>query len=310
MYSSDFVKMIIKVHKNRKILNMTVKEIAVFYEISKQSIYNWVHGKCSKKERQLTKQIYKETDKKYVKYVLKYVKDNPQFNIKDLLRNLMTLFEIAISKQTLYNILKKNNITRKRIQIDKYPHKKEKYDNELKELQSKIKHRKDRIMSFDETGIQINAVNNYGWSPKGEQCLIECPHKNIDVRYSLLFAITKKKVVSYYLKKGTINGIDFNNFMKGLHKKNGRYKYLMDNARIHHAKVIDEDIKKNIIYNVPYRPQFNPIEYVNNELKRQLKQKKINSEKELREIINKFMKDSTKKGLSAYFDKAYANLAV
>ncbi len=41
MYSHDFIKVILKVYNNLKRLNMTVKKIASFYEISKQSIYNW-----------------------------------------------------------------------------------------------------------------------------------------------------------------------------------------------------------------------------------------------------------------------------
>jgi len=37
MYSIDFINMIIKVYNNRKTLNMTVSQIATFYEISRQA---------------------------------------------------------------------------------------------------------------------------------------------------------------------------------------------------------------------------------------------------------------------------------
>jgi transposase len=41
---------------------------------------------------------------------------------------------------------------------------------------------------------------------------------------------------------------------------------LMDNAKIHHTKKLKEYInKKNIkvLYNIPYCPEFNPIENIN-----------------------------------------------
>jgi len=157
---------------------------------------------------------------------------------------------------------------------------------------------------------EITSKSNYGWSERGIKCVLKIPHKNKDVRFSLLFAITKKKIVKYYLKKGTINGEDFNNFMEGLDEKYKRYKYLMDNARIHHSKQIKEEIKKKIIYNVPYRPEYNPIKYVNNELKRQIKEQIINNEKEVREVIEKYIKGSAKKGLEKYYEKSYNNLGI
>lgn len=314
MYSYDFIKTIIKVYDNRKRLNMTVNmtvnEIGIFYEISKQSIYNWLKGnlKLNKNKRVFVRSIHK--DKKYIEYVIKYVKENPQFIIKDLLRNLILLFETGITKQTIYNILKRENITRKIVQVNKYPHTQEKYESEIKKLQKMIKNRKDRIISIDETSIQLNIKCKYGWSLKGDKCIIKSPHRNKNVRYSLLFAISKKRVIKYYLKEGTINGEDYKKFIEEVDKKYKIYKYLMDNARIHHTKIINENVKKKFIYNVPYSPEFNPIEYVNNELKRQIKMKDIKNENELKIFIEMFIKRSQKDGYDRYFEKSYKNLGI
>jgi hypothetical protein len=59
-----------------------------------------------------------------------------------------------------------------------------------------------------------------------------------------------------------------------------------------------------MIYNVPYSPQFNPIEYVNNELKRQIKISKINNRNELNDFMKRFVKENNKKGYKGYFEKA------
>ncbi len=53
---------------------------------------------------------------------------------------------------------------------------------------------------------------------------------------------------------------------------------------------------------------YNPIEYVNNELKRYIKEKTINTEEQLRTIIEKFMKECSKKGMSKYYKKHMKNL--
>jgi len=75
---------------------------------------------------------------------------------------------------------------------------------------------------------------------------------------------------------------------------------------IHRTKIISDNIKSRMIYNVPYSPQFNPIEYVNNELKRQIYTENIKNEKELR----RFVKENNKNGYRGYFNKAYELLKV
>ena len=73
--------------------------------------------------------------------------------------------------------------------------------------------------------------------------------------------------------------------MKKNDKANCRYKYLLDNVVIHKTKIISENLRKNMIYNIPYSPQFNPIEYVNNELKRQIKLVEIIIKKNMGDIL-------------------------
>lgn len=312
MYSIDFINMVIKVYNNRKSLNMTVVQIATFYEISKQSIYNWLNGKYNLNKNNKRIYIRKESeyDKKYIKYILSYVTKNPQFLIKHLIERLKLLFGIAISKNTIYMILKKNNITRKIVQINKYPHNTDKYLYDLKRLQKELKHRKKRIISIDETSINLNNINNYGWSKKGNKCIIHKKHKNKNVRFSLLFGISRSKIIDYVIKEGTINGSDFNNYINKIDNNKSNYKYLLDNAVIHKTKIINNDIRKKFIYNVPYSPQFNPIEYVNNELKRQIKISNINNKTELVIFINNFVRKINKKGLKNYFNKSYELIGI
>jgi transposase-like protein len=65
-----------------------------------------------------------------------------------------------------------------------------------------------------------------------------------------------------------------------------------------------------MIFNVPYSPQFNPIEYVNNELKRQIRTQNIQNKKELIKFLELFIKKSSKKGFKNYFKKSYDLLGI
>ena len=78
---------------------------------------------------------------------------------------------------------------------------------------------------------------------------------------SLLLAISKNKIVNYHIKEGSFKGVKFNEFMDETVNINGHYKYLMDDARTHHNKLLNPLIKSKIIYNLPYCPSYNPIEY-------------------------------------------------
>ena len=312
MYSFDFISIVLKAYNNRTTLNMTVVQIATFYEVSKQSIYNWIG--CNYNLNKNNKRIYirknSEYDKKYIKYVLSYVNKNPQFIMKNLLQQLNLLFGINVCKNTIYMILKKNNITRKIVQINKYPHSTDKYLTDLKRLQKEIKNRKKRIISIDETAINIDNIGNYGWSDRGKRCIINKKHRNKGVRFSLLFGISRSKIIGYAIKEGSFKGPDFSEYMNKINNKYTRYKYLLDNAVIHRARIINNDIRKKFIYNVPYSPQFNPIEYVNNELKRQIKIANIKNKNELIIFMDKFVKQTNKKGLKKYFEKSYNLIGV
>ena len=69
----------------------------------------------------------------------------------------------------------------------------------------------------------------------------------------------------------------------------------MDNARTHHSVIFKqfiEDNKLNIIYNVPYRPEFNPIEKVFSKIKFLIRSKNNNNDgahltKKYKRSINK-----------------------
>ena len=68
--------------------------------------------------------------------------------------------------------------------------------------------------------------------------------------------------------------------------KNKKVNILLDNARIHHSKYLKENVSDNInfIYNIPYTPEFNPIEQMFSKLKYLLRKSNLTNNNIIKKI--------------------------
>lgn len=162
----------------------------------------------------------------------------------------------------------------------------------------------NELVSIDEMSIITNRASSYGWSLKNKDCVINIPYLKPNVRYSLLMATSKNKIIKYVLVKGSIKSEQYMLFMKDLNK-NKNYSYLIDNASIHKskkAKQMYKDEKMNVIYNAPYQSQFNPIEMVFSLLRKQLNKKIVKTNSDIEEVINKFIEEIKNETLKNIFN--------
>jgi len=262
-YPLEYKKLIIEhylKHKN------SVRYVANIFGISKSSLYNWINlykNKLLTIKKKYTRKTKITTN--IINFIKDYIKKNiiiDRYKIMQLIKNK---YDTKISKTSLYNILRINKITRKRIRT-KYiiknikKHKKEKQD--FFKNMKKISH--DKIISVDETHIDTHIYGQYGWCEKGKRIIIN-KHVCSKTRYTLILGISNKKIVHYKLILGSANAKKFNDFINELSKKitvNDIY-ILMDNARIHHAKIVKknmDNLKLKTLFNVAYMPEYNPIE--------------------------------------------------
>jgi len=304
MYSLDLVKRVLEIYNDRKYFNLIVDDIVKIYKISKSTIYEWINNKINIVNN---KRVFnrKKSICEYDKCVIDHIIKCKVVKCNQLIDKIKEKYNKNISRKTIYNILKRNKYSCKRIQTNKYPYSKEKFNKDIKILKKQLKWRKNRVISVDETSIDFVKPSNYGWSKIGEKCTISISNKR--KRISLLMAISKNKIVKCWSKNGSINGKFFNRFMKQIAKPNGKYKYLMDNVKIHHNKLMDPYVKNKIIYNLPYCPKYNPIEYVFNTLKDNIKKERIDNINKLKDLLNTKYK---KKRFDSYFDKSYKNIGI
>ena len=136
--------------------------------------------------------------------------------------------------------------------------------------------------------------------------------KEQKLRYTVLCGTSNKKIINYKIIRNSVNGKQFMDFIKDLVRQyEGQTKYvLLDNARIHHYKPLKEYLQTQttikLIYNDPYCPQYNPIEFVFNEFKNKIKKNAINKNNIKCKIMNALK--INKNNLSAYFEKSLDNL--
>ena len=202
------------------------------------------------------------------KFVKDYVKKYPTTTLWEYSKLIKEKFGVQLSDRSIYNILHKNKITRKRIRSKYYPEKREGQEKQdLETFYNKLKqYDYTKTICLDETSIPLNMTLSYGRSRSGTR-VIKKTNKYPYKRFNLLFAISADKVIGWKLypeRKGGVKTNDilefYDEFIKDKYKN---ILVIMDNAVIHKSKVIRETIENNkneLLYSVPYHPETNSIE--------------------------------------------------
>lgn len=250
-----------------------IKDLLNIFNISNGSLYKWL--KQYKNGSLKIKNKRKEKLTKEMKcYIRSYVIRRVNFNYKKLILLIQKRYRILISKSLLYKCIASMEISKKKIRKRFIYTKQHIRDDQITNFKKAIENTHlSNIISIDETSIDTHISNDYGWSKKGKR-LIKI-NKNLKVRYTVISAISNKKILLNKIIKGSANAVIFVNFIKELIELiEPTNIILLDNARIHHSNLLKEYMKtktNKFIYNVPYSPEYNPIEKVFSMVKNTLK---------------------------------------
>jgi len=120
-------------------------------------------------------------------------------------------------------------------------------------------------------------------------------------KINMISAITNTGKTMFSLYDESINTDRFIDFLSKVIKSSDKKVYLIvDNLRVHHAKVVTKWIKEHknkiaIFYLPPYSPEFNPDEYLNQDYKRNANKNNIPKTKdELRQNTLNYMNELVK----------------
>jgi transposase len=321
MYSNDKIIDALILYHNKHKYNLTIKQILSILHIARSTLYVWINNSTyspNNNRHILPKRIIRivhnapKLTEACENFIINHVHKFPQFNIKKLSKKISKLFHITISRGYIYFILKKNKITHKTVQKYNYPHGHLKFKKEAKRLKIEIDKIDNNFTSIDESGFYLNTYSNRGWSKKGTKCTIKTTF-NRSNKYSVVMGISKNKINSYKLIKRSYNALKFNNFIKDDLIPNMENNVLfMDNYSIHKTKQLKEILIENdkmSLFNIPYSPQFNPIEYIFNSIKADIKKNNITTYDKLDKYMKQFVNKTNKIGFGKYFEHTYNNLS-
>lgn len=295
-YPHIFKFKVIEFYKKQK-REMKIKEILSLFSISNGSLYRWIKlyekNELTEKKKYTKSSKYTPSIKCFIRwYATKYC----NFDYKKLIVALKKKYLIEASKSSIYEILKNMRITRKKIrkrviiknEID-HNKKKAKFIEKIKNIP------KNKIISIDETSFDTHIDSLYGWSLQGKRIIKT--KKLCRLRYTIISAISNKKIIYNEIIRKSANSQHFLKFIKKVIELlgNEKYYFLLDNARIHHAVIVKNYIGETnceFLFNVPYSPELNPIELVFSKVKNLVRKKNnnINKNKLIFNLKNAFKK--------------------
>jgi transposase len=153
---------------------------------------------------------------------------------------------------------------------------KEWLENEYPAIKSRAKHEKGDIYWGDESGIQNETNYVKGYAPIGQTpLLITNPDKKVSI--NIISAITNQGKFRFMFYKSSMKQDMLKEFIERLIKGNGGRKvfFVIDNLKSHHGKKLQAWIAKRkkeveVFFLPPYAPEYNPDEYFNGNLKREI----------------------------------------
>ena len=311
--STDLKLKAVKYYK--KVNNYT--KVCNIFECSERSLKRWVERYNQNKniERKNRKQGSYKVKKEHIKFIKDTLKKNNIIHMKQLQQLIINKYPtLKISRQYLSDIIRDNNITRKRATFTHFPKtykgqiRNEK--QELKDFFEVIKQYKlDDIISIDETSISTSLSFNYCRNSLGKRCIIKSNNNFKFKKFSLLVAIDNKKCISYKLyDNGSVNGNRFNEFLKDLCSNIKNKLIILDNGKIHKTEETKNIIKNSgnyLLYTCPYHPRLNCIEQWFNQVKHYMKIYKSNDFTELNSNLKKSINNINKDNYKNYFIYAY-----
>ena len=279
--------------------NKDLRDTCNIFKCKYQSLHRWI--KRYKLQGNVRRKTRKNHNLKITPEIERFIKEHVRKYSTTTLWELSKLvnekFKIHLTDSSIYNILNKHKITRKRLRSKYYPEKREGQEaTDLKTFYEKLNtYDYKRTICLDETSIYLNMKPSYGRSRSGTRVIKKTniyPFK----RYNMLCAICANKVVGWKLYKDikgglkTQNILDFyDEFIKDNYKN---YLIIMDNAVIHKSKMIREKIEDNhnyLLYSVPYHPETNSIEEFFSQLKHYVKKESPNTYEDI--LANKIKKE-------------------
>ena len=215
--------------------------------------------------------------------------------------------EVSISVKTLYNLYKKTGIKRKAFRFVKTMRYQEPEERKMlltamiDQVRQAVSSDK-RIIFSDEAVFTTATLPNRAYSAKKHNVHIEEKLTSSPAVAVVAGVSVEGGLEGYHIQARSIDSDAFIQFVLTVleRSKPETFVLFLDNCRVHHSKKVSQFLLENridVIYNVTYGPQYNPIERVWSQIKLLFKKQKManilegrasNYEKMIRETMDTY----------------------
>ena len=263
-------------------INNYVKVCEVF-ECSERSLKRWVerYDKNKNVNRKTRKLGSYKLEKQHIQFIKETLRKHSDIQMNFLQELLKSKFpKLDISRQYLSDIIRDNNITRKRATFKHFP---KTYRGNIRNEQQELKEffdvinkfKLEDIISIDETSVSTSLTHNYCRAFLGDRCIKKTTNNEVFKKYSLVVAINNKKCIASELyQNGAVNAERFNEFLNKICSKVKGKLFVLDNGQIHKKESTKQIIKESgnyLVYTCPYHPRLISIEQFFNQMKHYIK---------------------------------------
>jgi transposase len=266
-------------------------EVCEIFKCSPRSLMRWVekYEKDGEIKRENRKPVAYKVHKEHVKFLLDEINKNKTITMTELKHKLKDKFKIELSRFHINRIVNDNNIT---LKITRIRHEPEKRFGKEININQKLKE------FYDETSISGLQKRHQCYSELGKRCVIKTQSQEVFKKYTGIFAISYSGVLGWELyEKGGIDSDRLYEFLeKYITKKYKNKLIILDNASSHRNEKIKELLNKHnkLLYSVPYQHFTNSIENYFSMMKSRLQKLDGLTHKELKNNIEKVIKDIPK----------------
>jgi transposase len=311
-HTEDYKLNAVRYYLNHQDLRETCKIFNCKYQSLSRWVKTYKHSKSVKRKTRKNRNL--KITPEIEKFVKDYVKKYPTTTLWEYSKLIKEKYNIELSDKSIYNILHKHKITRKRVRSKYYPEKREGQEKQdLETFYNKLKNYDyTKTICLDETSIPLNMTLSYGRSRSGTR-VIKKTNKYPYKRFNLLCAISADKVIGWKLYPERKGGVKTNDILSFYHEfikdKYKNHLVIMDNAVIHKSKIIRDTIENNkneLLYSVPYHPETNSIEEFFSQLKHYIKKESPNTYEQIDKTIKEILANKiTKEHLTNYLKHSY-----
>lgn len=247
--------------------------------------------------------------------LLTYVNEKCTKTLKEMAEWIRSTFSIDVSISTIDRTLRKFHYTLKRITL--LPERRNcQRTIDLRAVYAanyrsiEVNNDDKNFIFLDEVGFAVVTRPSRGRSRQGVSAYVSVPaarSRNI----SVIAAMNKYGMIYHTIQERAVNGEDFKHHLKVINERCLSFGiqnpiFVMDNARIHHYKGLNEDEEVslyNIKYLPPYSPFLNPIENVFSIWKNSVIRGEALTEAQLRVLIVEKFNDITPENCSSFYRK-------